>query len=77
MSIYYRGTLDGELPGDPALRLVPLDGIPWPRLADDAVRSMLQRFVKERGEDSFGIYVGDAAAGTVRALQAQNEAGLR
>jgi len=77
VSIYYRGTLAGGLPQDPALRLVPLDDIPWPRLADDAVRSMLQRFVKERSEDSFGIYVGDAAAGTVRALQAQNEAGLR
>lgn len=81
VSIYYRGTLDGDLPGDPALRLVPLDDIPWSRLADDAVRSMLQRFVKERGEDSFGIYVGDAAAGTVRALAPaaalQNEAGLR
>ena len=77
VSIYYRGTLAGGLPQDPALRLVPLDDIPWPRLADDAVRSMLQRFVKERSEDSFGIYVGDATAGTVRALQAQNEAGLR
>jgi flavin-dependent trigonelline monooxygenase, reductase component len=32
------------------------------------VRSMLQRYVRERSEDAFGIYVGDTEAGTVQTL---------
>jgi hypothetical protein len=29
---------------------------------------MLQRYVRERSEDAFGIYVGDTAAGKVQSL---------
>ena len=29
---------------------------------------MIDRYVREREEDSFGIYVGDATAGRVRPL---------
>jgi hypothetical protein len=46
----------------------PFDQIPWDRVRDEAVRAMLQRFVRERSEDTFGIYVGDAERGTVQAL---------
>jgi hypothetical protein len=35
---------------------------------DEALRSMLERFVRERREDTFGIYVGDAKRGTVQTL---------
>jgi hypothetical protein len=67
-SIYYRGIVDGALPADGKIRLVPFDDIPWDRLRDEAIRSMLRRFVRERGEDAFGIYVGDVDQGTVQAL---------
>jgi flavin reductase (DIM6/NTAB) family NADH-FMN oxidoreductase RutF len=68
MSVYYRGTVDRPLPPDGAARATPFDQIPWDRVRDEAVRAMLQRFVRERSEDTFGIYVGDAERGTVQAL---------
>jgi flavin-dependent trigonelline monooxygenase, reductase component len=74
VQIYYRGrvTEDGSTPvgADPQspIRLVPLTEIPWHQLKDDAVRSMLERYVRERSEDAFGIYVGDSEAGTVQPL---------
>ena len=68
VQIYYRGRAFGDLPADGSVRVVPLDTIPWDKLADEAVRSMLRRFVKERSEDTFGIYVGDSETGTVQSL---------
>ncbi|MEZ0167810.1 flavin reductase [Microvirga sp. TS319] len=67
-SIYYRGSIDGVPADETRLRLVGLDEIPWDRIKDEAVRSMLGRFVREQNEDTFGIYVGDADHGTVKAL---------
>jgi flavin reductase (DIM6/NTAB) family NADH-FMN oxidoreductase RutF len=49
-------------------RFVAFDAIPWPRLPDDAIRTMLRRYVTERQENVFGIYMGDHRSGTVRAL---------
>lgn len=68
--VYYRGRVidNGSTSVAASVRVVPLAEIPWDRLQDDAVRSMLQRYVRERSEDAFGIYVGDMAAGTVQSL---------
>ncbi|MGU7775946.1 flavin reductase family protein [Burkholderia sp. MR1-5-21] len=71
--VYYRGrVLDAESSAANAgrLRVVPLSAIPLDEIRDDAVRSMLARYVKERSEDAFGIYVGNAEAGTVQPLAA-------
>jgi flavin reductase (DIM6/NTAB) family NADH-FMN oxidoreductase RutF len=68
--IYYRGRVKNDITpqsGGP-IRIVPLAQIPWDGFRDDAVRSMLQRYVRERSEDAFGIYVGDTEAGTVQPL---------
>ena len=48
--------------------LVPFRDIPWSNIRDTAVRSMLERYVREREENSFGVYVGDATAGRVKPL---------
>ncbi|WP_109482756.1 flavin reductase family protein [Paraburkholderia sp. C35] len=70
VQIYYRGRVieSGAAFMDSAIRIVPLAAIPWHELRDDAVRSMLERYVRERSEDAFGIYVGDTEAGTVQTL---------
>lgn len=68
MSIYYRGTLREPPDQSGAVRLVAIDEIPWVQLKDEAIRSMLRRYVHERSEDQFGVYVGDAERGTVQAL---------
>lgn len=65
--IFYRAQ---ARPPDPRLRdrFIPFGSIPWRRLPDDAVRTMLRRYVAERRENTFGIYVGDHESGTVRAV---------
>ncbi|MBI3145496.1 MAG: flavin reductase [Pseudogulbenkiania sp.] len=68
VNIYYRGRVEGGLPSGAKLHAVALDDIPWDKLSDEAVRSMLQRFVKERTEDAFGIYIGDTQRGSVQSL---------
>jgi flavin reductase (DIM6/NTAB) family NADH-FMN oxidoreductase RutF/pimeloyl-ACP methyl ester carboxylesterase len=68
VSVYYRGALKSPVPQAAGLRVIPLDQIPWAGLRDDAIRSMLQRYVRERMEDTFGVYIGDAERGTVQAL---------
>ena len=67
-SIYYRGEIYAGLPTPSRARLFGLDEIPWDRVADKAVRTMLRRYVAERREDTFGIYVGDDETGTVHSL---------
>jgi flavin reductase (DIM6/NTAB) family NADH-FMN oxidoreductase RutF/pimeloyl-ACP methyl ester carboxylesterase len=70
VSIYYRGTFGGAPRPESVAHLVPFDDIPWARLPDEAIRTMLRRFVRERSEDAFGIYVGDSERGSVHPLAA-------
>ena len=48
--------------------LIPFQDIPWNDIRDAAVRAMLERYVREREEDSFGVYVGDTTTGRVKPL---------
>lgn len=66
--IYYRGHLESAVPEDGVACLIPFEQIPWDEVPDAAVRSMLKRFVKERTEDAFGIYIGDTVSGSVQSL---------
>jgi flavin reductase (DIM6/NTAB) family NADH-FMN oxidoreductase RutF/pimeloyl-ACP methyl ester carboxylesterase len=68
VSVYYRGTFTAKAAMDPNLRVIPMQEIPWASLRDEATRTMLQRYVRERSEDIFGIYVGDTERGTVQPL---------
>lgn len=68
VNVFYRGRVTGDLPSAGGLQLLALDSIPWEQLADEAERAMLQRFVRERTEDAFGIYMGDAQRGSVKSL---------
>ncbi|MGA8261431.1 MAG: flavin reductase family protein [Arenicellales bacterium] len=65
--IFYRA----EAPKPPRAlraRFVPFEDIPWPLLPDEAIRTMLRRYVAERQESIFGVYVGDHHSGTVRVV---------
>ena len=68
LSVYYRGDILSATLADDTAMLVDFDAIPWDKLPDKAVRTMLQRYVSERLEDQFGIYVGDFSNGTVHVL---------
>ncbi|MFC3324517.1 alpha/beta fold hydrolase [Mesorhizobium cantuariense] len=66
--VYYRGSVTAPSPGDRQTRLVDIEQITDLRIADPAVRSMLARYVRERTEDAFGVYVGNEVEGEVRPL---------
>lgn len=68
VSLYYRGSFEGVPSAAAGAVLVPLDAVDLSRLPDEATRSMLARYLRERREDAFGIYVGDAAQGVVHPL---------
>ncbi|WP_199053725.1 flavin reductase [Aquitalea sp. ASV15] len=68
VNVFYRGRVSGAWPATSSLQWLALDSIPWEQVADEAERAMLQRFVRERTEDAFGIYMGDAQRGSVQSL---------
>ena len=66
-SIVYRG--EARAVDEHAMSsLVPFQDIPWNDIGDTAVRSVVERYVREREENAFGVYVGDTATGRVRPL---------
>ena len=70
LNVYYRGSLGGDSGLDPArTRLIPFDDIPWDDLPSEVIASMLRRYIDERRQDLFGIYVGDARSGDVQRLR--------
>lgn len=70
LSVFYRGTLQGGA-ASPRVRCTRFEDVPWVAIKEAAVRSMLQRYIEERQEDLFGIYVGDAGSGVVARLGLQ------
>lgn len=69
LSVFYRGEIASVADGPSgSTQLVAFPEIPWDELPDFATQSMLRRYVSERSEDRFGIYVGTAEAGTVKGL---------
>ncbi len=62
--IFYHGTFVGTAPD--GMVTVPLDEVPWERVANAAERSMLQRYVREFRHGTFGIYQGNETTGKVR-----------
>lgn len=67
ISIFYRGSLQDVSEAGGA-RLVDLDEIPWSDIRDEATRAMLRRYVRERQQDGFGVYMGGLETGVVKAL---------
>ena len=68
--IYYRGVAS-DLSCSAKEQLLPIDAIPWSEFDDPAVVSMLQRYVREKKNDAFGIYIGDEKQGRVEQLATQ------
>ncbi len=68
-SVVYRGSLRAQPRAGEVHTLFAFDAIPWGRIGDAAVRTMLERYIDERRTDVFGVYVGDAAQGVVERLE--------
>ncbi|MBI1386087.1 MAG: cag pathogenicity island protein Cag11 [Rhizobiales bacterium] len=63
-AIYYRGRASGEPPA--GTRFFALDDIPFDRIHDPAMRSMLQRYCDEARQGEFAVYMGDETEGIVK-----------
>ena len=66
-SIVYRGEARA-IDEHAKASLISFQDIAWSDIPDLAIRSMIERYVREREEDSFGVYVGDTTTGRVRPL---------
>ncbi len=66
--VYYRGEIVYGPKEDPAVRMFGFDEMPWDKITDSALQTMLRRYVTERTENRFGIYVGDNERGQIHAL---------
>lgn len=65
-SIVYRGTFSGR--AGSGARLWPVADLANCPVRDPAVRTMLDRYARERRENAFGVYAGNVTAGTVQTL---------
>src|SRR4029077_3111605 len=64
--LIYRARLAGEgaTPRLPAgLRFFPIDELPYDQISTHELRSMLRRYVRERQEKRFGIYMDSGDGG--------------
>lgn len=68
LSVYYRGNIVDACSITAPVKLIPFEAIPWHRVADVDELSMLQRFVRERQENTFEVFAGTTKSGTLRAL---------
>lgn len=65
-SIVYRGSFSGQ--AGPGTRLWPVGDLANCPIRDPAVRTMLDRYARERRENAFGVYAGNVSAGMVQTL---------
>lgn len=67
--VYYRGRIASfAAPAESGFVLVPIMSIPWDAIKSLNQRTMLTRYLRERTESRFGIYVGTAAGGAIKSL---------
>lgn len=66
--VIYRGRAPDAGHGDARLHHVALQDLAGLKAVDDATAAVLTRYARERAEDSFGVYVGDAQRGDVTPL---------
>jgi flavin reductase (DIM6/NTAB) family NADH-FMN oxidoreductase RutF len=71
MHIYYRAQVETIIPIELSNRgkFVAFDQIPFDMLPDDATRNMLERYIKERALDAFGIYIGEQEKGSIERIK--------
>ncbi len=68
MSVVYRGTLAARPQISRSFKFIDHADVAAASVADKAVQAMLLRYVEERRNDVFGVYVGDSDSGKVQRL---------
>lgn len=78
--LIYRAQLAGETPSEnlPAgLRFFPVDEIPYEQVPTHELRSMLRRYVRERQDKRFGIYMDSNDGGRVAMIDGEAHAWMQ
>lgn len=72
--IYYRGELLSmkNVNQTRHLHFFAFDSIPWEAIHDDAVTSMLKRYIAERSIGNYSVYLGGHVSGDVYQLKPEN-----
>lgn len=70
VSVYYRGRIESGTPDRSKITMVGFDKIDQVKINSNTEYTMLQRFVRERQQLAFGIYMGDNRSGVVKKLVA-------
>ena len=52
--------------------MILLDEVPWDSLVDKPLRMLLERYIEESKQETFGVYVGNTETGEVRAVTARH-----
>jgi len=65
LRIIYRGTAQFRATSDPRYQIYGLRDIPWERLDSQPTRIALRRYVQERLQFRFGVYVGGPETGQI------------
>lgn len=68
--VFYRGAFSGPVLSSTSVEAHRFNDIPWDRFDDTATVAMLRRYVREKHEGGYGIYVGDADTGIVKPVKA-------
>jgi len=68
VSVYYRGRIESGKPDSSRILMVSFDKIEQTKINSNTEYTMLQRFVRERQQSAFGIYMGDNRSGVVKQL---------
>ncbi len=65
--VYYLGELLSvrDASETPELQFFKFDDIPWDSITDSAIRSMLERFIREQKLGNYAIYIGDHQQGEI------------
>lgn len=70
--IYYRAEARQDykkVDNNKNISFVAFEEIPFDKLPDHSSRTMLQRYIKERAEDAYGIYVGNENEGDIKRIK--------
>ena len=65
--IYYRESLRSveNLDQNHQFQFIEFDAIPWQSIQDNAITTMIKRFLSERSLDNYAVYIGDYDQGDV------------
>ncbi|MGE0211976.1 MAG: flavin reductase family protein [Parvibaculaceae bacterium] len=74
LNVYYRGTAS-QVPDKQEIEIHPFQSLPWERLEEEAMRTLLRRYDRERLLSRYTIYAGNEQTGSYKAVTEPDQSG--